>query len=119
MHLYAGMNSSPVHIAIPCYDGRVFPRFDGATRFCFFDVDPHSGTNVLKEQAVCPEGSDVCDWLAQQEVEGVICSGIQREFQLKLDQLGIWLYWGISGPTSQAIKQWLKRQPPLTHAAKA
>jgi len=106
------MNSSSVHIAIPCYEGRVFPRFDGASTFCFFEVDQNSGDHTMKEQEVCPQGKEVCDWLAQNQVEGVICSGIQREYQLKLDRVGIWLCWGISGPVTQAIKQWAQHQPP-------
>lgn len=106
------MNSSPAHIAIPSYDGRVFPRFDGASSFCFFEVDRLSGAYTLTEHVTCPQGEEVCAWLAQRQVEGVICSGIQREYQLKLDRAGIWLCWGISGPITQALKQWLRQQSP-------
>lgn len=112
------MNSNSVRIAIPCYDGRVFPRFDAASTFCFFEVDRASGEYSLKERLTCPDDETVCAWLARHQTEEVICSGIQREYQLKLDQLGIWLSWGISGPISQAIKQWLQHQPLNTRTAK-
>ncbi|MDY0212707.1 MAG: NifB/NifX family molybdenum-iron cluster-binding protein [Desulfuromonadaceae bacterium] len=105
------MSSKTVHIAIPCYDSRVFPRFDGASTFCVFDADFDSGTYSFKEERVCPQGEDTCTWLAQQHINGVVCSGIQREYQIKLDRLGIWLVWGVSGPLTQAISQCL-RQPP-------
>ncbi|MGM0416207.1 MAG: NifB/NifX family molybdenum-iron cluster-binding protein [Thermodesulfobacteriota bacterium] len=113
------MDSNSVHIAVPCYDGRIFPRFDGASTFCFFEVDQDTGAHTLKEQEMCPEKDEVCDWLARHRVEGVICSGIQRNYQVKLDRLGIWLCWGISGPISQAIKQWLQHQTPQELATKA
>lgn len=105
------MNSKTVHIAIPCYDGRVFPRFDGASTFSMLEADFSSGTYRFTEERVCPQGEDACTWLAQQKVHGVICSGIQREYQVKLDRLGIWLLWGVSGPITEAIKQFL--QQPL------
>ncbi|MDY0212885.1 MAG: NifB/NifX family molybdenum-iron cluster-binding protein [Desulfuromonadaceae bacterium] len=103
------MSSKTVHIAIPCYDGRVFPRFDGASTFRMFDADFDSATYAFKEERVCPQGEDICTWLAQQQVHGVVCSGIQREYQIKLDQLGIWLIWGVSGPITEAIKKCLQQ----------
>jgi predicted Fe-Mo cluster-binding NifX family protein len=111
------MNTSSIHIAIPCYAGRVFPRFDGASTFCFFEIDPLSGVHTLIRQEACPQGEEVCSWLAQQKVEGVICSGIQREYQIRLEQLGIWLCWGISGPINQAIGHGLEHLTPRTQAA--
>lgn len=100
-----------LHIAIPCYDGRVFPRFDGANTFSIFDADFESGTYRFKEERICPPTDDVCTWLAQQQINGVVCSGIQREYQIKLDRLGIWLLWGISGPITEAMKKCLRQTP--------
>ena len=108
VHYTSDMMTNPVRIAIPCYDGRVFPRFDGANTFCIYSVDLQQGTFNLTERVTCPEGTQVCDWLARLQIQGVICSGIQREYQIQLDRAGIWLNWGVSGPITQALARWLQ-----------
>ncbi|WP_320056263.1 NifB/NifX family molybdenum-iron cluster-binding protein [Desulfuromonas thiophila] len=103
--------ATPLRIAIPCNADRVHPRFDQAHCFCFGEIDAEGGCQIGPEQC-CPHGEDVCRWLATQGVQGVLCSGIQQHYQVRLRHQGIWSRWGASGPIQQALQDWLAEGLP-------
>lgn len=105
-----------IMIAIPSYNDRIFPRFDQANEFCFAEIN-------LKERSIetmtthqCPVlEHDMCCWLHKMGVKGVICSGIHHHHQVKFQQIGLWLIWGMSGNIKLTLQQWLKDQPAMVN----
>ncbi|MDY0191402.1 MAG: NifB/NifX family molybdenum-iron cluster-binding protein [Desulfuromonas sp.] len=104
-------NQADIIIAIPCYTDRVLPRFDQAHKFLLANVDLHN--KQVNSQTVLTSPVDVhglARWLAEQEVSGVICSGIHQQQQIELQKLGIWLTWGVAGNLQTVLQHWLQDQ---------
>ena len=60
---------------------------------------------------VCPQPPyTIGDWLSELGTHGVICSGIHQHHQLQLQQLGIWLIWGVSGEIESVLEDWLNSE---------
>ncbi len=98
-------------IAIPCYTDRVLPRFDQAHEFLLANVDLEK--KQVNSQTVLTSSVEVqglAQWLAQQGVTGVLCAGIHQKQQVELQQLGIWLTWGVAGNLTIVLQQWLQDQ---------
>jgi len=102
-------------IAIPCYTDRVLPRFDKAHEFLLANVD--LGNKKINSQSIRTSPVDLQalpHWLAEQGVEGVLCSGIHQQQQIELHQAGIWLTWGVAGKLSTVLQQWLEDQTVMS-----
>lgn len=102
---------SDIIIAIPCYTDRVLPRFDQAHEFLLANVDLDN--KQVNSQTVLTSPVDVqglAQWLAEQGVAGVLCSGIHQQQQIELQKLGIWLTWGVAGKLNVVLQQWLQDQ---------
>lgn len=103
-------------IAIPSYDDRIFPRFDQAHEFYFAEINLEQRSIETMATQLCPTHEhDTCCWLHKMGVNGVICSGIHHHHQVKLQQIGIWLVWGMSGNIKSTLQQWLKDQPAMVN----
>jgi predicted Fe-Mo cluster-binding NifX family protein len=101
---------SPEHIqiAIPSYDRRVSPRFDQAREFHIAAIDLRHRQCRKLSTLVCPQPPyTIGDWLSELGTHGVICSGIHQHHQHQLQQLGIWLIWGVSGEIMTVLEDWL------------
>ncbi len=107
-------NQSSTHrtlIAIPSYGDRVLPRFDQVGEFYFAQVDLAQNTIISVTAHNPPDKlQDVGGWLSKQGVDGVICSGIHQRHQVQLQQLGIWLQWGVAGNIETVLQHWLQEQ---------
>ncbi|WP_321529866.1 NifB/NifX family molybdenum-iron cluster-binding protein [uncultured Desulfuromonas sp.] len=105
----SALSPETIRIAIPSYDGRVSPRFDQAREFHIADIDlRHRQCRELRA-LVCPQPPyTIVDWLSELGTHGVICSGIHQHHQLQLQQLGIWLIWGVSGEIGSGLDHWLQ-----------
>jgi len=103
-------------IAIPSYDERIFPRFDQAHEFYFAEVNLNTHIIEAITTHSCPaQEHDTCSWLHKMGVKGIICSGIHHHHQLKFQQAGIWVVWGMSGDIKSTLQQWLKDQPAMVN----
>ena len=101
-------------VAIPSYDDRIFPRFDQAHEFYFAEINLKTHIIEAISAQPCPaQEQDVCYWLSKMGVKGIICSGIHHHHQVKFQQAGIWVVWGMSGNIKSTLQQWLKDQPAM------
>lgn len=96
------------YIALPCYGERVLPRYGLANSFAVCQVDTTLGTLVHTVWRACPDDPQQWPlWLQQQEVAGVLCGGIHPRFQQALLEHNLWLRWGLRGPVTQVVADWL------------
>jgi len=99
-------------IAVPCYQGRVLPRFGIARDFFFADCDLKQ--KALQDHALVhiPEHRTrfIADWLYRENVAGVVCGGIHPRFQYDLQRKGIWLLWGARGEVLSVLEEFLQQE---------
>ncbi|MBW2185182.1 MAG: hypothetical protein JRG71_01900 [Deltaproteobacteria bacterium] len=108
--------ANTIIIAIPSYGDRIFPRFDQAHEFNFAEINLKKRSIETMTTHLCPaQENDMCCWLHKMSVKGVICSGIHHHHQVKFQQIGIWLVWGMSGNIKSTLQQWLKDQPAMVN----
>lgn len=103
-------------IAIPSYNDRIFPRFDQAHYFHFAKINLAQRTiETMTTHRWPTQEQDVCCWLVKMGVQGVLCSGIHHRHQIRFQQAGIWLVWGLSGNIESTLQHWLKDQPAMVN----
>lgn len=96
-------------VAIPCYADRVLPRFDQAHQFLVANIDLNLKSITSQEILNCTvPAPKLASWLAEQGVNGVLCSGIHQQYQLQLQRLGLWLTWGVAGELNTVLQNWLQ-----------
>lgn len=95
-------------VAIPSYNGRVFPRFEHAEEFHLAQVCLSRATVTTIDVVTFDGCGDIGAWLCRQNVKVVLCSGINQRQQILLQQAGIKLRWGFSGEVNAVLQQWLQ-----------
>ena len=106
-----GKAGNTLIIAIPSYADRIFPRFDQAREFFFAEINLKQRRIETLTVHPCPAPAhDLCRWLSDQGVSGVMCSGIHQHHQIQLQKLGIWLTWGMTGNIELMLQHWLQNE---------
>lgn len=96
-----------MRIAVTYENGQVFPHFGHTEQFKLFDAEDGK---IVNSHVVDTQGSGhgaLADFLAQHQVDALICGGIGGGAQLALEQAGIRLYAGVDGSADQAAAKLL------------
>lgn len=94
-------------LAIPYENGQVFQHFGRSAQFKIYDAE--NGL-ILSSEVVSTNGQGhgaLVGFLAQQQVNVVLCGGIGGGAQAALAQAGIQLFGGISGSADAAATDYL------------
>ena len=97
-------------IAVPSYENRVMPRFGQAREFHLVKLGASAGKILSLHRHPLPASASsfqAISWLAQNDVQGVVCAGIHPRFQIALHNEHIWVCWGYRGEVASVIQQWL------------
>ena len=92
-----------MRIAVTYENGMIFQHFGHTEQFKLYDVE--DGV-IVREQVVDTMGSGhgaLAGFLAEHQVDALICGGIGGGAQMALAQAGIALYAGVSGGADQAV----------------
>ncbi len=91
-------------IAVTYENGEVFQHFGHTEQFKIYEVE----NGALKSEAVVDtEGSGhgaLAGFLAEQQVDVLICGGIGMGAKLALSEAGIKLYGGVTGGADEAVR---------------
>ena len=91
-------------IAVTYENGQIFQHFGHTEKFKVYEVE--NGV-IHSTQVVSPNGSGhgaLAGFLAQYEVDTLICGGIGGGAQVALAQAGIKLYGGVAGDADAAVE---------------
>ena len=91
-------------IAVTYENGQIFQHFGHTERFKVYEVE--NGV-IASTQVVATNGSGhgaLAGFLAQHEVDTLICGGIGGGAQMALAQAGIKLYGGVAGDADAAVE---------------
>ena len=91
-------------IAVTYADGNIFQHFGHTAQFKLYEVE---GTEIKNEEVVDTNGSGhgaLATFLADNNVDTLICGGIGGGAKNALAQAGIKLYGGVSGDADEAVK---------------
>ncbi len=91
-------------IAVTYNNGEIFQHFGHTEQFKLYEVD---GTEIKNEEVVGTEGSGhgaLAGFLAEHNVDTLICGGIGGGAQNALARAGIKLYGGCNGSADEAVK---------------
>ena len=91
-------------IAVTYSDGNIFQHFGHTAQFKLYEVE---GTEIKNEEVVDTNGSGhgaLAGFLADNNVDTLICGGIGGGAKNALGQAGIKLYGGVSGDADEAVK---------------
>ena len=94
-------------IAVTYENGSVFQHFGHTEQFKLYDVE---GGKVVSSQIVDTNGSGhgaLAGFLADQQVDSLICGGIGPGAQMALAEAGIRLYAGCTGDADQRVAELL------------
>jgi predicted Fe-Mo cluster-binding NifX family protein len=96
-----------VKIAIPLFGNEVSPRFGCCQQFMIADAeqDEIRQTTVVDTTSLPPW--QLPEFLAERQVSRIICGGIHRQFQSRLEDCGIEVTWGVIGPAEDALHAFL------------
>ncbi|GAB7079931.1 NifB/NifX family molybdenum-iron cluster-binding protein [Megalodesulfovibrio paquesii] len=96
-------------LLIPLYGPEVAPRFDLATEVWIGELDPKSPERIRTSTIiVLPQASaeDLCQLILKEEVEVVLCGGIEEEFYDYLQWKKIKVIDSIVALAEDAAKAW-------------
>lgn len=99
--------ANTMRIAVTYEDGKVFQHFGHTEQFKLYDIEDGK---VVKEQVVDTNGQGhgaLSGFLADAEVEALICGGIGGGAQMALAEAGIKLFGGVSGSADEAVEAYL------------
>ncbi|MBR5430251.1 MAG: DUF134 domain-containing protein [Firmicutes bacterium] len=92
-----------MRIAVTYENGQVFPHFGHTEQFKLYDVEEGK---ITAAQVVDTQGSGhgaLAGFLAEHQVNALICGGIGGGAQVALESAGIRLYAGVDGSADQAV----------------
>lgn len=90
-------------IAVTYENGEVFQHFGHTETFKIYEVENGS---IVNAQVIPTEGSGhgaLADFLAEKQVEILICGGIGAGAKSALAEAGITLYGGVTGTADEAV----------------
>ena len=94
-------------IAVTYENGEVFQHFGHTETFKIYEVENGS---IVNAQVIPTEGSGhgaLADFLAEKQVEILICGGIGAGAKSALAEAGITLYGGVTGTADEAARSLL------------
>ena len=94
-------------IAVTYENGEVFQHFGHTETFKIYEVENGS---IVNAQVIPTEGSGhgaLADFLAEKQVEILICGGIGAGAKSALAEAGITLYGGVTGTAEEAVRSLL------------
>ena len=97
-----------MRIAVPHENGEVFQHFGHTEQFKLYDIENGA---VIFSQIINTTGSGhgmMASFLAMNQVDTVICGGIGDGAKNALANIGIQLYYGLTGSTDQAVQDLIK-----------
>ncbi|MGN0404729.1 MAG: NifB/NifX family molybdenum-iron cluster-binding protein [Bariatricus sp.] len=96
-----------MRIAVTYENGKIFQHFGHTEKFKFYDVE---NGKIVHTQIADTNGQGhgaLSKFLAQEQVEVLICGGIGGGAQAALAEAGIQLYGGVSGLADEAVNAYL------------
>ncbi len=96
-----------MRIAVTYQDGMVFQHFGHTEQFKFYDVE---NGKIVSSQVVDTNGQGhgaLSGFLAQANVDVLICGGIGGGAQTTLREAGIQFFGGVSGQADEAVRAYL------------
>lgn len=106
-------------IATPYENGQICQHFGRAPQFKFFNIQPGQEMQTLVVDAPGAGHSILCQFLAAQGVNVVLCGGIGQGALIGMAQCGIDVIPGISGDPDKAVQSLIEGtlQPDENFAA--
>jgi len=96
-------------ILIPLYGNDIAPRFDLATEVLITDLDENS-ENREEKIVVLPQASaeQLCSLVITEEVDVVVCSGIEEEYYQYLTWKRVRVLDSVIGPRESVLERFYK-----------
>lgn len=94
-------------IAVTYENGNVFQHFGHTQAFKIYETD---GKQILRSEVVSTDGQGhgaLSTFLAERDVEVLLCGGIGGGAQMALKDAGIKLYGGVSGNADDQVQAFL------------
>ena len=94
-------------IAVTYENGNVFQHFGHTEQFKIYETD---GKQILRSEVVSTDGQGhgaLSTFLAERDVEVLLCGGIGGGAQMALKDAGIKLYGGVSGNADDQVQAFL------------
>lgn len=94
-------------IAVTYENGNVFQHFGHTQAFKIYETD---GKQILRSEVVSTDGQGhgaLSTFLAERNVEVLLCGGIGGGAQMALKEVGIQLYGGVSGNADDQVQAFL------------
>ena len=94
-------------IAVTYENGNVFQHFGHTQAFKIYETD---GKQILRSEVVSTDGQGhgaLSNFLAERDVEVLLCGGIGGGAQMALKEAGIQLYGGVSGNADDQVRAFL------------
>lgn len=94
-------------IAVTYENGNVFQHFGHTQAFKIYETD---GKQILRSEVVSTDGQGhgaLSTFLAERDVEVLLCGGIGGGAQMALKEVGIQLYGGVSGNADDQVQAFL------------
>ncbi len=91
-------------VAVTYENGMIFQHFGHTEQFKLYEIENGA---IVKEQVVDTAGSGhgaLAGFLAEHQVDTLICGGIGGGAQMALAEAGIRLFGGVSGSADEAVK---------------
>ena len=98
-------------IAVPYENGNVFPHFGHSEQFKIYEVE---NDNVIGTEIVNANGSGhdaLAAFLADKDIDVLICGSIGGEAKKALREAGIVIYAGADGSADEAVTAFLESEP--------
>ena len=101
------MDTKCLNIAVPVFERRIAPRLDTAERILFATVEDSNIVNEEEVRIVGVHPLNMASWFKSEEINVVICCGIDSICKNSFSQCGIHLISWIAGDAREAIKAYL------------